>query len=454
MKVLLNLFYNRELDDFKVNEYPLGLLSLAEYAKERIPEIEFKVIAGPIELHDVEEFKPDIIGFSSISQFFTLLCTSIDKVKSAFPNVSIILGGYHITYIPSNLPKNCDVGVIGEGEYTFYQLCEIWKKHKAFPKKSLAQQKGIIYYDNEKFVNNQDKNLPLAPDEIPIIKNYDICSFKIKKPIRYHVITSRGCPYKCKFCSSAPFWGRIRYYDPVLTVKQIEYIVETYSPYSIHIFDDLMISNKARLKEISKLIYDKGIHKKTIFECWVAGVHLDEATTQMLSQMNTKYVDIAVESGSPDIYKYLKGSWNTPNKNAEAMKRAKKHGISISISVIVGSPPEKSKDLQKTYDFLKKVPFNGGSVYLLKAFPGSYIWDYAKKRGLVSDDMENWMKIDSDAPLNPNTIFLPENIDREIVHRYMEKIKRLIKKRVLLDRVKKICSYRFMLSYFRRKILT
>ena len=380
MNILLNLCYFSKLNKAKANTYPLGLLSIAAYLKKRIENATIQIIDGSLEMSDIESFKPDIIGISLLSPFFTLGCQKAKEIKARFPHLPIIFGGHHITYLPSNLPKESDVGVLGEGEEIFYQICKLVNDKGKLDPQDLATIKEIIYWDNKTLKQNEKNDVLLSPDQIPLINNYDICTFKNNLESEYHIIATRGCPHQCRFCSSSPFWKKVRYYNIDTVVNQLEYMIDRYHPRNINFYDDLMIANKPYLKNLHDEIISRKLNFKTAFNCWVAGKHFDSEVMLLLKEMNVSLLSFGVESGSPTVYEYLKGKWNSPEKNAAAIRLAHSKGLKINISVIVGAAPETTSDLKMTYDYLKTLPFDSGTVGLLKPFTGQCSGKRQKRR--------------------------------------------------------------------------
>ena len=292
---------------------------------------------------------------------------------------------------------------------------------------SLSAINGIVFWDNGSLQQTVANTDLLLPEEFPIIDTYELCEFTYRKPILYHIMTSRGCPYRCRFCSSSPFWRTVRYQDADSVVKQISYIVNTFNPAHIHIFDDLMIANKPRLKAIRDMVVSQGIHRKVEFSCWVSGIHFDRETASLLKDMNVTRVNIAVESGSDRIYKYLKGTWNNPQKIAEAIRFAHRLGFHVGISVIVGSPDETIEEMQVTHDFMKNLPIDSGTVAILKPYPGTVVWEEAKQRGIVRDSMDDWHIIELNDLSDPRTLLLAETASRADVKEFYLKNIRLLK---------------------------
>lgn len=457
MKILLNMCYTMDLNKAKTCYYPLGLLSISAYIQKRIESVDIKIIDGLLELSDVESYKPDIVGISLLSPFYTLGCQTASAIHARFPNLPIVFGGHHITYLPNNLPGECIAGVLGEGEETFYQICKLLNTKGCLETTDLKNINSIIYWETGVLQYTQKNDLFLTPEQIPLINNYSLCVLKNKLLDTFHIIASRGCPFQCRFCSSSPFWKKVRYYNVEMVIDQIGFIETNYHPPMINFYDDLMIANKLFLQTLHDGIIKRNMHLKTSFSCWVSGKHFNPDVAALLKDMNVSLVCFGVESGSPEIYKFLKGSWNSPEINATAIRLAHSLGFKINVSVIVGAPPETVDDLKQTFNYIKSLPIDSGSVGLLKPFPGTVLWDEAKSKHLVADIMEDWRSIESDDILNPNTIFLCENASRKQTYYYFNKIKSFLEKKPFFslwkNRFKKLFVFRYWIALIKRYLL-
>ncbi len=438
MRVLLNFFYSDDINLIHLNFYPLGLLSLAAYMKKRMEKADIKVVVGQMNLADVQKFKPDIIGFTALTPYFSHISKLAQSIRKNFPVVPIICGGHHITYLPDTLPLAFDAAVLGEGEQTFFEICMAILQHPADWKSRLGQIHGVAYHSSHNVVRTHARQNLMA-DHIPVLRNYDICEFKTPGPVYFQLITSRGCYYKCHFCSSAHFWHKIRFYPTKTVVDQIQYMVELFRPQEIMIYDDMMIGNFKHLVDLKNEICKRGLQKQTSFGCWMAGTFFNRETCSILREMNVTNLKLAVESGSPSVYKSVKGRWNTPLQNAEAVRLAHRYGFELHASIIVGIPGETIEDLKATYKYVKNLPFTSGQVFLLKVFPGTEIWRISEEQGFVSRTMNNWHLIENNNVMNPETIYINSAATRKETHKYYRKIKRMLILRTYLSKfLKKI----------------
>lgn len=443
MKILLNLMtvQNSEFDQGLQNKYPLGLLSILEYTRSRTENIEWKVIVGDLQIEDVEEFQPDLVGISLVSAFFTKGKKIIKEIHARNPSMPIVIGGVHITFYPEQLPEGNVIGIVEEGEKPFLELCKIWLEKQAFHPDDLAEVPSLVYRDGCEIVTNSSAEGALAPEEVPVITCFDLVTFKKDNPVEFHIVTSRGCPYKCRFCSSSAFWKKIKYYPAETTVKQIKHIVDTYNPFLIHIFDDLMVADRKRLKEIHRLIRKENLHKKVSFACWATGNTYDDEMGTLLREMGVEWISFAIESGEPEIYSFLKGKWNSPDKTKLAIEKAHKKGFSVSTAIILGAPQESTKEMQISYDMVKSLPVTGGFVSVLKAYPGTTLWKEAVNRGIVCDEMDEWTEIELNDLTNPKTRFLGEAASREETLHYYRRFKELFEEKGRESKKRRLIQY-------------
>jgi radical SAM superfamily enzyme YgiQ (UPF0313 family) len=239
-----------------------------------------------------------------------------------------------------------------------------------------------------------------------------------------YMFTSRGCPYKCVFCASTRFWPNVRFFSAEYVMNEIRELVNKYNVKLISFYDDLFIADRKRLNEISSLIQKDKKLQKIHFTCNARANLVNDEVVQLLKQMNVLSINLGLESGCKRTLEYLKPAV-TLEQNINAVKTIKRHGLACNGSFIIGCPQETRDDILETYKFIKKIPINLTDIYTLTPYPGTPIWEYAKSKGLVSDDMQ-WSKLDVNFQNNyQQAIIVSETLSRQEIIKLFKKFYRL-----------------------------
>ena len=207
-----------------------------------------------------------------------------------------------------------------------------------------------------------------------------------------NIFTGRGCPYRCAFCSSALFWGKVRLHSVGRVVEEIGYLHREYRAGFIHIEDDLFAINKKRVREVSEGLRQAGLLGKVKFGCQPRMNVIDEEMCKLLKEMGVVLVGFGFESGNEEMLKYLKGNEVSPDMAEGAVRTCKRYGLTVQGSVILGSPGETWEQMQDTRRFLDRLYKAGVDdiwPFIGTPLPGTKFWDYAEQKGVVGDD-DDW----------------------------------------------------------------
>lgn len=406
----------------------LGYLASSLRRKFGASKFEFKIIDRVV-LQEISTFRPDIVGITCVSQNYNF-AMKYAKMAKKF-KIPVLIGGTHITVLPTTLSRDMDVAVIGEGEEAINDLFTIYQKEKRFDKESLATVKGIAYWQSGKIIQTEQRLPVKSMDKIP---NPAKDLMKIEKCT--HVFSSRGCPYRCVFCASSRFWQSTRFFSAKYVVREVKYLYETYGVREIDFWDDLFIVNKQRIKDIIKLLRKEKLLGKISFSCAVRSNLIDESMVRLLKKLNVKGVSMGLESGTPRVLNFLKGNNINIKNHMKAVKLFKKYGIEPSASFIIGSPTETREEIMQTFKFIKDSKLRGFGVYVLTPLPGTPIWEYAKERGMVSEKMD-WSTLNVEFLENhEEAIILSETLSREELYQLILMFKKEQKKRQIIDYLK------------------
>lgn len=406
---------------------PLGLGYLASSLREKYGNdlFEFKIIDRNVK-KEIVDFKPDVVGITCVSLNYNYAKKYSKIAKNR--NVPVLIGGIHISILPNTMTKDMDVAIIGEGEEAIKELFAIYLEKAKFDKKDLSTIKGLAYWDGKKIVQTEIR---------PPVANMD----KLPKPARdlmkiekcTHVFSSRGCPYRCTFCASSRFWNSTRFFSAKYVVSEVKYLYETYGVREIDFWDDLFIVSKPRIKEMISLLRKEKILGKVSFFCAVRSNLIDESMAKLLKKLNVEGISMGLESATPRILNYLKGDTINVKDHARAIRIFNKFGIEVSASFIIGSPDETREEVLNTLKFIKNSRLRGLTISVLTPLPGTPLWEYAKKRKMVSDKMD-WDRLNMDFIENyRESIILSDTLSREELFELIMKFNKERKIRQIFD---------------------
>jgi anaerobic magnesium-protoporphyrin IX monomethyl ester cyclase len=315
--------------------------------------------APPEEIRRViEEKKPDIVGISVHSTARYKNAELVAKIaKDANPKVITVFGGPDPSVRFEKILENnyCDYCVVGDGEETMLELV------RAFPFSSTTKQiKGLAYKKNGSiqymprlFETNLDK-LPFpAYDLIDINKYLNNTKFYRKRSEICEksttVITSRGCPNHCIFCSIRLHMGqKYRAHSPEYVIKLLRFCIEHYGITNFHFEDDNLTCDKQRFERILDLIVEENLNIK-----WDTpnGVRVDALNFNILRKMKQSgcvKLALAIESGSQRVLDEVIHKRLNLEYAIEISKYCKELNIEANAFYVIGFPGETIKEIKKT----------------------------------------------------------------------------------------------------------
>ncbi len=449
-------------------EFPLGIAYLASYLRKYSDFSNIKIISSNknIEQKIIDE-KPDIVGFYS----YTSRINSIIKIASEIKKkiqVPIILGGPHISSVPERLPKEFDIGVIGEGEETFLELVNVLFKQKQFNTKSLSEINGIVYHHNNKQIITKPREAVKDIDKFPFPAR-DLFDQKLMlKPVDPYgfnqqmtwidIFTVRGCPFKCTYCQQAAFGHTLRLHSAEYVTNEIEHIYNTYKPQGISFSDDLFSINKNRLDKITHILEQKKLLDKLVFRVDVRANLVDDKLVESLKKLNVKSVSMGIETASERLLTKLKGGNVSMHHTTSAIEKLNNADIGIYGCLMIGAPDETLEEVKETEVFLKKFlknhPRNTFNLNPLTPLPKTKVWDDCIKDGLIKEDIP-WEEFDfSLEELKKRSYHICENISPKELIDTFERLYKLRRNRYYINLLK-TNPYRFtteILKSVKRKL--
>jgi len=410
---------------------PIGLCYLSSYLKSEFQDVEtalVELVFGQDRddaIGKILDTAPDIVGFTTYTVGFHEVQQFCHMLRKAAPRLTILLGGPHITSLPLSLPDTADVGVIGEGEETLAELCRNFLEHGRLFPEFLATINGICYRDT---YGNLTLSLPRAyvamldsipPPDLTILNMRWYTAirmyFTMKGNFRgFVLLTSRGCPFSCRFCQASVQWGRCRYHSAERVVSEIENIRKSFPKVNaINIIDDLFIGDRTRLREIVRLIKERNLHHGIVFNVNGHANLVNQEILELLKSINVIQVAYGFESGSERILDFLKKGSVTVERNRYAAALTNAAGIGVGGQFMIGCVGETEDDIHQTVRFIEETQMSHVHVSVTTPMPGTELWDICRAKGFVSEDMD-WRILDFGNPDNTeliycNSQFIPHN---------------------------------------------
>ena len=379
---------------------PLGLGYIASVLRDNkndvaILDAQKKSLNIESVVKKIKEINPDILGVSALTSNYCNAKRIIKKIKEERPGIKVVIGGPHASALPESTLKEsaADYLVKGEGEYPFLKLVNFLKKERKDP----YHIENLYYKENGKIKANpvtaEIENL----DEIPF-PAWDLIDpreyplnphqFFFKKHPIAPIITTRGCPYLCTFCSAGFLLGRkLRLRSPERVVDEIELLVNKFGVKEIHFEDDNFTLVKEHARAICKEIVKRKI--KIVWQCpnGIRADALDDGLIRLMKESGCYRLAFGIESGSQEILDRANKKLNLVNV-ANVMKMVKERGIETQAFFIMGLPGETKETAIETIKFMKELPIDLADISLLNYLPGSRL--FSEKYNAGECDNIDW----------------------------------------------------------------
>lgn len=385
MKVTLVNPPSEFVDEDLLHAPPLGLASIAAVLETKGVEVDIIDMAAPGQATgDKDKLRlsgTDVVGISAtLTPRFPQAIAISRAIKKADKDIPIVLGGNHATFMHKEILQNyssVDFIVLYEGEYSFLKLVEALEGRK-----SLAKMRGIAYRSkNGKVIVTPKAEKVKDLDALPMPARH-LLPMELYKKWREtgNIVSSRGCPYRCTFCSTSAFFGHeVRLNSIERVLQEIEYLVEKHHLKQISFSDDLFTFSRARVNALCDMIIEKNLDIK--WACFSRVDYVDATLLHKMQKAGCQQILYGVESGSQRILDLCK-KHQTVERARKAIELTKEEGIAVCASIILGLPGENHQTVQKTLDFILETKPPDISLHLLVPYPGTRIWEEPEKFGI------------------------------------------------------------------------
>ncbi|MEW5807116.1 MAG: radical SAM protein [Acidobacteriota bacterium] len=318
----------------------------------------------------------DLIGISTITSTAPRAYMIARRISRM--GMPIVFGGPHPTFLPEEALDNGDFVIRGEGEETLLELIAALEGNG-----NLKEIKGLSYNCGGQKFHNPDRglceNLDLLPEpNLKLIKGYKPASgFMVSKIVP--VITSRGCPFHCNFCTVTQIFGRgYRFRSAQLVIDEIK----KYQGSHIFFYDDNFAADKKRTKDLLRMMMEQNAVPASWSGQVCIDVGRDEQLLGLMKKTNCDTLYIGIESINPKTLR-LYHKAQSVEQIVSGVKRIKEAGIRIHGMFVLGSDEDDIKVIRETLKFARKLGLETVQFMILTPLPGSQVFSTLKAQNKI-----------------------------------------------------------------------
>ena len=330
----------------------------------------------------------NIVGLTAMTPTINTATSIAHHLKQANPNLTIILGGAHATLLPEETLTSApeiDIIVRGESETTIIELLRALEY-----KQPLDDIQGISYRRNGEIISTVARSATVDLDSLPF-PAYHLLPWQKYKPQPPHgralplaaIITSRGCPYQCAYCSKPIFGSKSRAQSPERVVDEIIYHKRRFGIREFAFYDDVFTLNKKTAYAIADEIIKRGL--KIHWTCETRVNLVDKELLRHIKQSGCYAIAYGIESASQEILDALNKDI-TLEQVEEAVCLTREVGLQAIGYFMIGSPGENPETIVKTIQLAKKLKLDFAQFSITTPFPGTKLYQLYLdgKRGGIS----------------------------------------------------------------------
>ena len=416
----------------------------------------------------IRKAKPDLIGISILfTMNVCLVETLCGLIKEEFAETLIALGGYHPSAMPQRVMKdtNIDYLIQGEGDNIFPLLLDALNGLVEFEKvpalyyringdvrHTMKHVNPIVKGNGWNYYSIKDAGVPRELNDLPYpawhlfpMQEYWNSNVRIGggdvARERYAVMVStRGCPNACTFCSSSLISGykgfRTRSSESI--VNEIHWLVKEFNINEVIFMDDNFFSGKSRLKKLLRILADEFPDLLFQVPTGTEVKALDEEVIDLMAKANFYKVVLAVEAGSEEIQQTSVEKKVPLDQVPKMTKLIKNHKIETRAIFMIGFPGETRKQIEETLNLAITLDVDDFYISIVNAFPGTPLFDECLENNLfVSDFSINELRFSRCNIKLPDTT--PEEIEKFRRTVWLEAFEKRRKKLDVAVKDKKYC---------------
>ena len=347
-----------------------GLAYLAGYLR-KFTNYAIQIIDAKLErlnfkevLDRVTAFNPHLVGFTAYTNEIKPAAYQAALLKKHLPHIKTVIGGVHLTSMPKETLHEFaafDIGVVGEGEITFFELCNAICNGTGF-----AGIDGLVYRTGTEVVTTAPRKRIADQDSIPF-PAWDL----MPATETYFVQSERGCPFSCLFCMNPN--GKIARKRSVQNViDELNWIISDFAPQKISFGDELFSVDIPRTHALLDAMIENKIGEKVAWDVQTHVHFVDEPMFAKFKRANVERVELGIETGDEESLRRM-GKGTNLSKIFAACDAAKKQGVKIGTFFLFGQPNESLQSMSSTINLAVKLNPDLPMFGLMTPYPGTEI---------------------------------------------------------------------------------
>jgi anaerobic magnesium-protoporphyrin IX monomethyl ester cyclase len=354
---------------------------------------------------EIKKISPDVVLLSAMTSSWPGSVKLSRLIKEISPRIVTGIGGPHMTAYPIEAlsHKSFDFGIYGEGENTILEALNNINEGRTLEgvKGCYFRRDGGIAVNSPREEINDLDTIPFPAIDLLPYRKY--IALSVENPF-FTMVTSRGCPYSCKFCFQG-YLGRYRARSAENVVREMDVLVKEYGIREIITFDETFGIEEKRVLEICGLIQEKGLRFK-----WDIRTRIDlinEKILRSLKSAGCRRIHLGIESGNQSTLRSMDKKINVL-EITDKIKLAKEFGFELRGYFMLAYPGDTAGDMHKTIEFAKSLPLDWASFTVTIGLPGTEIY----KEALVSKrfSIDYWREYTKGNAAGVKPYFIPDGM--------------------------------------------
>lgn len=372
--------------------FPFGVAALGAILER--DGVRVKIVNDAITPVDAEKIRSlaalengrPVFGLTSLTLQAHRAKQLLSLIRQTIPSARVIVGGVHATNMAEEfLSAGFDYAVIGEAELTITEIATNLSQDR-----DVSHIPGLVWKTPDGRIRRNSPNRELV--DLAKIPMFPFHLFE--EDIPYYdmgvVMATRGCPYKCIFCSQRSMTGISFRTKPVeMVLSEVETVVNKYGAKYVYFIDDNMVVNRKWTLALCDGLVSKGLNKKMSFFCQTRGDAVVPEIVSKLKEAGCDTLSFGIETGSERIANIIQKG-ETVEANKQAVFTAKKYGLRVAATFIIGFPTETKADREQTIKLAMELPLDVMRINIAIPYPGTPLYEMTKDKLCIYDGWKNF----------------------------------------------------------------